>query len=556
MMQSLFHKSVLLPSLLLCCSVVAQAADDDKNWGTLHGSYETNTIYYVDDAKTGVSQPDKPIGSNNYLKLDYTLGNFSAGIQAEYYPQVLEGFQSEFEGVGIPEKYIAWNDQSWSVTVGDFYDQFGNGLVFRAWEDRQLGLNNSLGGARATFNLFDYLLTAKVIYGFPRDYLHSTGQGYGMAENLFDSYTNTQVVGGDLSLSVSQLLFPESTHVLYLEGSVVNRYEGDDIPSVYTSLNPSQHQTSYSARLAYEYGALSIKGEYVGKSEDVHESHKTDDWELARGDAQLLEINYSSSGFSVSTTLRRLNNMQTLAYRTADGGAALASNTLNYVPALSQQHAYMLASLNPYAGYADGEMGGQVDLFYSIKRGTTLGGKYGTKLHLNASTYYTPASALSTDHDNARLAYRDLTFDIEKTWNRQLKSVFFLSIQELSPSHGENIATEAQNVFVLDTQYKFSRKLSLRAELQYLYSEELDKDWMAALLELNFAPKWSVFASDMYNHGSTKIHYYSTGASYTYSMWRIAASYGRNRAGMVCSGGVCRYQPAYTGGNLQLSLLF
>ncbi len=555
-MTSILSKRVITLSLLLCGVVTTQAADDEKNWGTLHGSYETSTIYYVDDAKTGVSQPDMPIGSNNYLKLDYTLGNFSAGIQAEYYPQVLEGFQSEFEGIGIPEKYIAWNDQSWSVTVGDFYDQFGNGLVFRAWEDRQLGLNNSLGGVRATFNLFDYLLTAKVIYGFPRDYMHSTGQGYGMTESLFSSYTNSQVAGGDLSLSLSQLLFPESMHVLYLEGSLVNRYEEGEIPAVYTALNPSQNMLSYSARVAYEYGALSIKGEYVGKSEDVYESHKTEDWELGRGDAQLLEINYSANGFSLSTTLRRLNNMQTLAYRTTDGGAALAGNTLNYVPTLSQQHAYMLASLNPYAGYAAGEMGGQIDLFYSLKRGTMLGGKYGTKLHLNASSYYTPASALSTNHDTAQLSYRELTFDVEKSWNRQLKSIFFLSIQELSPSHGEYVATQAQNVFVLDTQYKFSRKVSLRTELQYLYSQELDKDWMAALLELSFAPKWSVFASDMYNHGSTTIHYYSTGASYTYSMWRIAASYGRNRAGMVCSGGVCRYQPAYTGGNLQLSLLF
>jgi len=79
---------------------------------------------------------------------------------------------------------------------------------------------------------------------------------------------------------------------------------------------------------------------------------------------------------------------------------------------------------------------------------------------------------------------------------------------------------------------------------------------MAALLELGIAPAWSLFVSDMYNHGSTDVHYCSAGVSYSNSFMRISGSYGRNREGMVCSGGVCRWQPAYTGGNLQLTLFF
>ena len=36
--------------------------------------------------------------------------------------------------------------------VGSFYEQFGNGLIFRAWENRQLGINNSLRGIRYKFS--------------------------------------------------------------------------------------------------------------------------------------------------------------------------------------------------------------------------------------------------------------------------------------------------------------------------------------------------------------------------------------------------------------------
>ena len=72
----------------------------------------------------------------------------------------------------------------------------------------------------------------------------------------------------------------------------------------------------------------------------------------------------------------------------------------------------------------------------------------------------------------------------------------------------------------------------------------------------NPAPRWSVSVSDMYNHGTTKVHYYTASVSYTRKNTRVQLSYGRNRAGYVCSGGVCRYTPAYTGANLVVTSSF
>ena len=104
--------------------------------------------------------------------------------------------------------------------------------------------------------------------------------------------------------------------------------------------------------------------------------------------------------------------------------------------------------------------------------------------------------------------------------------------------------------------YKWSSKLSTRMELQYLATEDAQGDWLAGLLEVNLAPHWSVFASDMWNHGSTKTHYYNAGLSYTIENLRVAAGYGRYKKGYICSGGVCRTIPAYTGANLALTVSF
>lgn len=527
-----------------------------RNLGHLSGSFETNTIYYVEDSKTGAVVPHNSYGSNNFLKLDYQLGRFSAGVQLEYYPHPLvgtpmQGYEYVMEGFSInnlTEKYISWTDRNYSVTVGDFYEQFGSGLILRAWEDRALGFNNSLGGARVTFNIKD-IVEGKVLYAFPRFNL---------------GYLSTQIAGGDLSFSLSNAI-GLLDHRLSLEGSIVNRHF-KNLPSWYTEYRDdydfdlSKNVISYSGRVNYEYRGLSAKFEYVGKSKDVYLDNMTGEEVFKRGDAQLFEIGYTGSNYAVMAQFRRLNYMQSQLYR-PDGGSGslglLPGNTINYIPALSPQHTYMLAGLDPNSPQQNGEIGGQIDAFYTFRRGTAIGAR-GLKIHANYARYYSINGTMSKPGTN--FYYRDFSFDIDKSWNSKLRTVLFVSLQKNAMHGGEDVIR--QNVFVADVTYKFTPKFSLRAELQYLYaphaegSKEVDGDWVAGLLEASFAPKWSIFVQDMYNHGGSEINYYSAGASFTHSFIRIALSYGRNRAGYICSGGVCREMPAYTGGNLAMTLTF
>ena len=146
-------KKLLLAAALLPVSLLMQAQEH-----LFSGSLESNTLW------------EEAVGlhSNNYLKLDYSYGRFSVGLQAEYYPDPLPGYDLNLKGIGVPEKYVAWTDELWSVTAGDFYDQFGTGLVFRSWEDRNLGWNNSLGGGHATFRTANDLFSIKALGGFKR----------------------------------------------------------------------------------------------------------------------------------------------------------------------------------------------------------------------------------------------------------------------------------------------------------------------------------------------------------------------------------------------------
>ena len=461
-------KPLLLVLVLMPLRVWAQ----DAKWGRVSGGLESNSILYADGS----------FRSNNYLKLDYMKGCFSAGIQAEYYPNPLLGYDVNLKGIGLPGKYLAWTERNWGITAGDFYDQFGTGVILRSWEDRELGWNNSLCGGRFTFKTRDDLFSIKVLGGFRRQYLWYSGDALTGAETLF--HLGMWDFGGS---------------AVYRMGA-----EGKGL--------------SYSAQVSYGEKGFSARAEYVGKKD---------------GNAQTLELGYALRSFSSAFTLRRLQGMND-------------AMGMSYLPSLSQEQHYMLASLNPYTTFAEGELGGNLALFYRLPS---------WKFQVNGAYILSLPSALK-NHDKCRLAYRELNVEVEKRWNRRFKTVAFLSIQENSPTHGERKATNAQNVFVLEGVYKMGKKLSLRAQAQYLYSQELTRDWMAGMVELSSTSGWSVHVQDMYNHGDTKVHYYAVGASWSKKGFKADLSYGHQRAGLVCSGGVCRWQPEYTGGMLRLSYGF
>ena len=51
-------------------------------------------------------------------------------------------------------------------------------------------------------------------------------------------------------------------------------------------------------------------------------------------------------------------------------------------------------------------------------------------------------------------------------------------------------------------------------------------------------------------------HYYSVGGSYSKGRTRLGVNYGRQRGGLICVGGVCRYVPENTGVTANLTVSF
>ena len=552
-------RRLTLSLVALVAVALSASAQQAIGNGQVSGSFESSSIVYTPDNKLGPLQDaqgdfiDDRFGSNNYIKVDYANGRFSAGIQMNAYLPALVGYEA-YKGYKfyLASKYIQWRDKNYDILVGDIYDQLGNGLIFRSFEDRQLGINNSLEGIRASYSFGRYV-TLKGMYGRPR---------------FASEYSKTWVRGGDLSVSLADIM-NASAITFNVEGSYINRYQSlSQAPDWLQGINnatgvekmeeydlTTPNLNMYSGRVNFGWNGLTVRGEYVGKGKDL--SDINNQTTTLPGWAALGEVGYNYKTFSVMGTFRALSNMRT-PINIFDGSNVYGVvNNLNYIPALTRQYTYMLANLNPYEVQSHGEMGGQIDLCYSL-RSKESRYKY-WNFHANFSTFY----SLNKEIDYAlnaevrKLYWRDINIDVERQWNKKWKTLILYSFQDNKDKQA--------HIFVGDVTHKFNRKMALRVEVQYLLSGDDESewdglhsegDWVAGLVEFSLAPHWSFYVQDMYNIGMSKTHYYNGGFSYTHNRTRVQLSYGRNRAGFICSGGVCRYSPAYTGINLMLTSSF
>ncbi len=523
--------------------------------GHFYGGYEAYLQYYQNDTITNFTAPHDKFRAMNFLSANYAYKFLKAGVQYEaFVPQSLLGYSPELKGNGLATYYIQLKKESWDITAGYFYDQFGSGLVFRSWEDRQLGINNAVRGIRFKYKIDDI-----------GDITAFTGN-----QRINFKLSESTLSGINADISLSKLIDYQDINI-DAGFSYVNRYQ--ETQSVNPDLKP--YVGSFSSRLGLDANNFYTNFEYVYKESDARASNNVLlDQVLFDGNAWLLNFGYAKKGIGFNATLRRLENIQMYSERLLEGNS-YNTGIMNFIPGLSKQHDFSLANLYVYQAQPGisfgeekvGEIGGQADLFFRIKRKTFLGGRYGTKIALNFSRWH----GLNARFDHDRKIYRadfakpgtlyfqDINMEIRKKLSRSNKITlnYINLIYNKLKLEGEGETVHA-GIVVGDWEHKFLNDQSMRLELQHLNTRQDMKNWAAATFEYYFSQSFSTFATDMYNYGNDdeKIHYFNLGLNFTHNRTRVGLSYGRQRGGLLCVGGVCRYVPPSKGFTVNLSTSF
>ncbi len=532
--------------------------------GSIHGNFDMNAQYYRKDSLIGAPDVPEQVLFNGFLNLNYTRGNFRAGLRYESYQNAMLGYSPEYKGNGIPYRYAGYKIGAFDFTAGNFYEQFGNGFALRTYFEPTLGVDNSIDGFRATYS--DHGITIKTLIGTMRNY-------FTQSEGI--------VRGADMNFQLNDMVksLADNPTKIQFGGAVTSRYQEDKNPDLILPENVMV----LDGRFKISRKGFSIYSEYAYKYNDPSADNG-----YLYGNGQALEagVGYAQRGFGINFTAHTLVNM---AYRAdRNNGSQFVEEYISYVPALTKPHSYLLMStLYPYATQLQNEMAFQVDAVYKFKRNSLLGGKYGTTVFANFSwaqgldttnldpendptrqgytvNMFKPSASLFSPGDSSGL-WHDFNVTITHKFSKEFslkltyQNLYYnIDILQGKPEYrGQNIKA---NVAVLEGKYRVTKTQTIRAEAQILLTEQHDGDWLAFVAEYTISPHWSFSILDQYNYGNKvpekQIHYFTTAVGYTKKASRIMLSYGRQREGLFCVGGICRVVPASNGIKLTLSSTF
>ncbi len=537
----------LLIGLMALCAVAAMA-QDEKNV-TVSGSIHSEILIPQEDETIGAENPDDKVLTNTYADVALASKWVDAGARFEFLQYPLPGFEKDFKGWGLPNFWAKGKFNRVEVTLGTTYDQFGSGFIYRTYEQRSLGIDNSLLGARVQWRGDGF--TVKALTGRQRRYW---------------DWNKAWITGADAEVNLEQWAKPMQAHNahLMLGLSWVNKHEGQEelMADPTHKLKFPEYVNAWDARARYQQGPVSLLLEYAHKSQDPSFDNV---YNYGPGHVEMLSASYSRKGLSALVQVKRSENMSFRSRRSMTG----ISSMINHLPAFSMEHTYALAALYPYATNTQGEWAYQAELSYLFKKGTALGGKYGTQVRLNFShihslEYKEDITCFGTDGPKTTFwgwgdetYYQDINIQLEKKLSRAVKLNLMYMNQRYNKTavEGEG-GMVCSNIAVAEVRWNMARKWTLRGEVQYLSTRDDQGDWWYGLLELSWAPHWMLTVSDMYNSGSTNIHYYQGLVTYNVKSHRIQLGYGRTRAGYNCAGGVCRYVPASRGVTLAYNYNF
>ena len=570
-------KRLLLASALLLCGFMASAQHQIGN-GRISGDFGFNGMYYIPDSIIGAEPVDSKVRANAFLDILYSNGGFSAGARYEFYMFTLIDFEKiGYKGQGIKYFFADYTNKFVSVTAGTFYEQFGNGLTLRAYEDRQLGIDNSLMGGRIKIT--------------PYKGIHIKGV-WGIERHNFESYIGRQdcVRGADVEFSFGEM-FPviqEKGFIAHVGANFVSKFEKSN-EEIYFAVTDSlgepgiavipqekvpENVPAWAARATFGYGGFRLDAEYARK---INDPNITNDFIYKPGQALFLSATYAMQGFGIAASFIRAENMEFRCQRWEYSNSDLM---INCIPAINRQYSYQLIGDYSYASQPNNQIGAQLQINYQIPKKSVLGGKYGTDLTFNYSRFHnieqvpvqeaieigTPTGTMGYTSSFFKfgpdLLYQDIGLEIShrfnnKKWKWILAYNYITYNLEILQGHEGMMRG---HLVASDLSYKITPKHALRLELQHLYTKDDDGSSLYAMLEYSISPNWFFSVGDDWNYGNPlpdhKIHYYNISCAYVWNTTRIALNFGKTKEGILCVGGVCRAVPASYGCGLSVTTSF
>ncbi len=428
----------------------------------------------------------------NWLDVAYTFGNLRTGILLNSRAPSEEGVREN----KIAHRFVSFDRGDFNVRAGHFYGLFGRGLIFNAYEDRTVRIDTRLDGL--------------IVSGHGPRWRATAFSGTPLAREVDIRGLDGQYeLPGLLRLGVSGLTFRPDDYVAP-DGKVNREWAA--------GVRASRH---FSGGDFYVEGAWKNRYDFLADTGTYDQSY---------GNAFYGNLNLYHGPWSVSWETMDYDHFAVLDR--ADG-----KTTLNRPPALARELTWTLLNRAPHNLNPDNEQGNNLDVIY-----------HAGPWDLSATGAHLENQAGATVYD---LAYGEVKRDTGGPWawrggfayqenEGRRQTVVGELIWRKSPAVSWTLQAEQQHV-----RLGGGPGFSLGA---------YDVQWFK--LELETPPHWALVAMLETNNKypeqrgpSEKEGPFPAGqVTYTFSdggnfnIW-----FGQRQEGFLCSGGVCKFEPAFTG---------
>jgi hypothetical protein len=531
--------------LLILFSYSLLAQDE----GQLSGQLLLNSNIFLEDKAIGATntpQYDHQLfGSEVWLDLNYQLKGFDVGVRLDLFNNSnLLNPRDSYSGQGLGKWYVKKQLDNLQMEVGYIYDQIGSGLIFRSYEERPLLIDNGLYGASLKYDLSDHL------------FIKAFG---GKQKNLFGTYETFlkgTAIEGYLELGKEKAIslvpgvgFVNKTisdeQMAQIINTVRNYTPLDSVGLYYNAYAVSFYNTMSVGPVVW-YAEAALKEKDVFFDPEARRQLFNGETTLGkfrndRGSVLYSSLSYGVKGIGATVEYKRTENF---AFR-ADPFAALNRGLVSYLPPMSKINSYRLKSRYTPATRELAEEALQLELRYALSK------------KLKVVHYFSNITDL-----RGSLLYRE--FDTEVVLRRSSAYQWTLGLQRQQYNQEVYEGKAGVNLVETWTPYvewfrKFSARKSLRLESQFMSTQEDLGSWLFFLAEYNIAPKWSFSVSDMYNVDPAKtedLHYPRVDFVYIRQANRFSLSFVKQVEGVVCAGGICRLEPAFSGFRFTLNSTF
>lgn len=455
----------------------------------------------------------------DWLNVDYIKGIFSAGIRFETFqpndpnPAISRG---KTRYADIAYKYFKVNignaQEGAELTVGNFYELFGRGLVLKSYEDRNIRVDNNLLGVKIAGNYANFILTALT----------------GMPANSDNNRTDI-------------------LHAVDLEYDGLNFLKlGGSFASNQPDVDGVARTRLTSVRIEPSIWNIDMYGEYTIKQNDDIKDKIFNGSKSIAGRGFYGNMNLYVDKLAFTGEYKYYDN---ISFKSND-------NTVDYntPPAERKEYSYVLVNRHPSPLNADNEQGFEFQLDYNLSDETYFSANYGKTKTLPPSSYYQMVNKLNIA---VRTQLEESFIQATHDWSDHLTTVAALG-------YNKELDTDTKNITpILENRFYFGDVNSINLTLEHQQSKNniTEEEYFDDVVTLEYlrSPNFSVsVVSEMQTRepeAGRKIRKFWNFIQFGYKVGYhtdLTLLIGSRQAGNICIGGVCRYEPEFSGVELKM----